>query len=302
MGRCSAHRCFANPRRENDQVTPTVTTNLPEFQAALREWAATTTRELSKALNARMFYVLLRAYILMSPRDPAANRARVKSYLDAVQSERYKAGDATPIRFTKSGRVIGKGAANKLAKSRQLLRVYLIAQSIRIKKGLPALMPWGKDAAKFEKLMKLNVAKLRRRGAAQGYVKASIVKALKALNGGFAQWGFAARFKGAKANRVLVKAEVAPNAALAKIAGEYGISNAGNVGLFKTSKGTVKLAMSGLTPSVVADMSIQVRTGEDSAVQQRLAAAINRALADETAAIRQHLAAKAQEVANAYSA
>ena len=299
MGRCSTHRCLAKARRENDQVTPTVTTNLPEFQAALREWAATTTRELSKALNARMFYVLLRAYILMSPRDPAANRARVKSYLNAVRSERYKAGDATPIRFTKSGRVIGKGAANKLAKSRQLLRVYLIAQSIRIKKGLPALNP---RQPKFAELMKKNVAKLRRRGAAQGYVKASIVKALKVLNGGFAQWGFAARFKGAKANRVLVKAEVAPNAALAKIAGEYGISNVGNVGLFKTSKGSVKLALPGLTPSVVADMSIKVRTGEDGAVQQQLDRAINQAFVDETDAIRQHLAAKAQEVANAYSA
>ena len=299
MGRCSTHRCLAKARRENDQVTPTVTTNLPEFQAALREWAATTTRELSKALNARMFYVLLRAYILMSPRDPAANRARVKSYLNAVRSERYKAGDATPIRFTKSGRVIGKGAANKLAKSRQLLRVYLIAQSIRIKKGLPALNP---RQPKFAELMKKNVAKLRRRGAAQGYVKASIVKALKALNGGFAQWGFAARFKGAKANRVLVKAEVAPNAALAKIAGEYGISNVGNVGLFKTSKGAVKLALPGLTPSVVADITIKVRSGEDSAVQQQLDRAINQAFVDETAAIRQHLAARAQEVANAYSA
>jgi hypothetical protein len=62
------------------------------------------------------------------------------------------------------------------------------------------------------------------------------------------------------------------------------------------------LALPGLTPSVVADMSIKVRSGEDSAVQQQLAAAINQAFVDETAAIRQHLAAKAQEVANAYSA
>jgi hypothetical protein len=287
-------------------VTPTVTTNLPAFQAALREWAATTTRELSRALPMRLFYLLLRVYVLLAPQYPAAARAAARSYLNQVLSERF--------RTLKSGKRKLKG------KAKRLMRVMLIAQSIRIKRGLKAVTPRDED---FAEVMKANIAKLRRRGQAQGYIKAAVVKALRALNMktlgvSFTQFGtrvvtgkrsgesgFSRNVPhqvGGVNKVILTRREVPPNAALAQIAADYGLVNPGNVGVFKSAKGEVSLSGPSFTPFAAAELNIKVRNGEDGEAQARLAVAINRALADETAAIRAHMAAKAQEVANAYSA
>jgi hypothetical protein len=286
----------------------TVTTNFPEFQAALREWAATTTRELSKALSMRLFYVLLRVYVLLSPQYPQASRNATKQYLDTIIADRY--------RTLKSGKRKLKG------KAKQLMRVMLIAQGIRKKNGLKPVTPWGEDKGEFAETMKKNIGKLRRRGQAQGYVKAAVVKALRALNMktlgvSFTQFGTkvitgkragseeysrsSPRQLGGVNQVILTRREVSPNAALVKIASDYGIVNPGNVGVFKTSKGEVLLSGPGFTPHVGAELDIKVRSGNDGAVSQKLSIAINQALADETDNIRQHMAAKAQEVANAYS-
>lgn len=257
---------------------------LPEFKATFRQWLAQTTRELSKALNARMFYLMLRFYVLIPPQQVAAARQKVRVYLNEVLSQR--------TRTTKSGKV------KPLSAARQLQRVYLIAQSRRIKAGLPALIP---SMPGFAKDMKAASAGIRRSGiAGQGYIKSAAVKILKKLNGGFSQWGFAA--KGGK-TVALTRPAIPPNAALAKIGAEYGLdSSAGNVGIFKNAKGTVKLALPGISPAAIADIQIGLRDsgGNEAKVSTIMIPAMARAMADERAEMERHLAAIGQEVANGY--
>ena len=264
------------------QVTCKIET--AEFKATLREWLSQTTRELSKALNARMFYLMLRFYLLIPPQQVTAARQKVRTYLNAVLSQR--------TRTTKTGKV------KPLSKARQLQRVYLIAQSRRIKAGLPALIP---SMPNFAEEMKKAAGGIRRSGiSGQGYLKSAAVKVLKQLNGGFAQWGQPP--KGGK-TPALTKPAVPPNAALAAIGAEYGLDpSAGNVGVFKNAKGSVALALPGISPAAVATLQIGLKDsgGNEAKVSAIMLPAMSRAMDDERAEMERHLAGIGQAVANGF--
>ncbi len=261
------------------QVTCKIETEA--FQRSLRQWASTTTRELSKALNARLFYMMLRFYALIPPMQVAAARQKVRVYLNTVLSAR--------TRTLKSGKIKSRPARQ------QLNRAILIAQARRKKAGLAPFIP---SEEGFADKMSKAAAKIRRSGiSGQGYLKSSVVKVLKALNGGFAQWGFAAK-SGGKGSLGLTKPAVPPNAALAKIGAEYGLdASAGNVGVFKNSKGAVQLATPGVNPAAVASLNIGLIDGNDAKVAAVMNPALSRAIADERAEMDRYLTAVAQDIA-----
>lgn len=199
------------------------------------------------------------------------------------------------------------------------MRVMLIAQAIRKKRGLKPVTPRDND---FAQVMKTNIAKLRRRGiSAQGYLKASVVKALRSINMAtygvsFTQYGNTSvvigkrsgsegysrsnpRMVNGVAQVILKRREVQPNAALVKIAAEYGLVNPGNVAIFKSVKGSSDPA-SDIKKTAEATMEMLVRDNNTGKVEAQFNTAIAQALADEAESMRDHMAAKAQEVANAY--
>ena len=235
----------------------------------MRQWASTTTRELSKALNARLFYMMLRFYALIPPMQVAAARQKVRVYLNTVLSAR--------TRTLKSGKIKSRPARQ------QLNRAILIAQARRKKAGLAPFIP---SEEGFADKMSKAAAKIRRSGiSGQGYLKSSVVKVLRALNGGFAQWGKRS-------------GNGSPNAALAKIGAEYGLdASAGNVGVFKNSKGAVQLATPGVNPAAVASLNIGLIDGNDAKVAAVMNPALSRAIADERAEMDRYLTAVAQDIA-----
>ena len=60
------------------------------FQAAMRQHLAITRRSLPEAINARMSYVLMRAYLLTPPQWPMEKRAEVRSKLKELIGERSR--------------------------------------------------------------------------------------------------------------------------------------------------------------------------------------------------------------------
>ena len=69
-------------------MTPTVSIDTTEFQSAIRQMLAKTSRTLPQFLNARMFYLLLRMFAALDPKDPQAERNRIRNYLNEPVGER----------------------------------------------------------------------------------------------------------------------------------------------------------------------------------------------------------------------
>jgi len=62
-------------------MTPTITVDTSRFQAAWRKYLASTSRSLPAACNSRMFYLLVRVYLILSPQSPVEKRKQFRSAL-----------------------------------------------------------------------------------------------------------------------------------------------------------------------------------------------------------------------------
>jgi hypothetical protein len=254
---------------------------------AFRAYALETNRELSAELNRRMFYIALRAFVLLAPLSISAARTKARTYLNAIKPKLLKVG-ARARRATKL-----------------LQRVDLIAQARRIAAGKRALT--AKELAAGEG--KKGVGILRRRGIqGAGYAKSAIARALQSLSKinvgrSFSQFGRAAVIR--KSGKVS-RPEQPPNAALVKIASEYGVpipaGSSGNVGVFRGTKANVKGARPGINPTVEISMEGFVADAESGKMNSAFAVAFQRALNDEGGQAEAKLTEIAQQVANKYSA
>ena len=81
-------------------MNPKLTIDSREFSKAVRDYSIESKRELSLELNKRMFYLLLRVFVLMEPRFVRAAKAKAKSYLEAVKP-RLLAPGAKPRKSSK---------------------------------------------------------------------------------------------------------------------------------------------------------------------------------------------------------
>ena len=128
-----------------------VSVDTRNFEIAFRLYLAHSSRTLPKAINARMFFVLLRTYLILGPKEPAAVRKRYAESL--MQMVRAKGG-----------------------KQREVQKIYAIINS----KRHPGL--YGKEMSEA-------VRKLRARTlGGVGYLKSVIVRGIRKFQG-FRQFG-----------------------------------------------------------------------------------------------------------------
>lgn len=234
-----------------------------EFQRQIRAHLAHTSRELHRAINSRMFYWLLRSFAILPPKDPEAAKAKVRDYMKHQISSR--------------GSVGANGKFKRHKASKQLQRRHLIAQAKNKRSGGKGL--YGKrmsDAA---------ASVLRRAVSSVGYLKSPLVKAMRSINGHFTQFG-KKRKKGK---------DVPPNAALQRIAAEYGLSIGSNIGIHKGAKAKARLAAPGFSPSAVVRISSGVDDGQSGTVNAHYNHAFQQAAFDESAELRRHVAEVVQD-------
>jgi hypothetical protein len=277
---------------------------------AFRAYALQTNRELSAELNRRMFYIGLRAFVMMAPRYIQEAKARAKAYVEA-----FRGNSAANVASVSQGlgTATGKGKrmiqrrVNKVTKD-SLRLVHLIAQARRLKRGLKALTPWQiKAQAQTAKSdFRKGVGSIRSGAAAQGRVKGAIAKMLDLLSKANIGRAFAQYGRAASVNRkgVTVRPETPPNAALAKIAGEYGVGfNAqSSTGVFGGLRANVAAAKPGINPVVSIRLEGKIQSDQVPKVNGKLAAAFQQAFNDEAAQLEAKMAAKAQAIADKYSA
>jgi len=235
-------------------VKPTIDFNAEatRFQKMLREWLATTSRELPAAINARMFYMLLRVYLLTPPKNPQEARNKIHDYMRQPIGER---------RFDKkTGKRVG------VKSNRVFRRQHLIAQA-RAKKE-------GKNGLYGDAMRKASASLFRRAVGSVGYLKSAVVGAIKKISPNFSQWGFAER-KGKNP-----RASVEANTALAKIAQEYSGVGASNVSRMKGAKNSVSLAVPGKSTAQVK-LSIGIREDQLARVSAIYQDSFGQALRDE---------------------
>ena len=101
-----------------------MTVDSSKFDAAMKQYLLTTSRDLHKAINSRFFYLMVRLFVLVPPKSPGQERRRISDYL------------GTPVGdINRKSKKTGK----RVGKSRILRRVHLIAQSKEFKGGRKGL-------------------------------------------------------------------------------------------------------------------------------------------------------------------
>lgn len=263
-------------------MTPTIQIDSSQFRQAVNEALRETSQELSQAINARMFFLLLRLYTLLPTHDIPEKKRQIRTRLSKLVGQPR----------------INKKTGKPVSRSKQLKSVHLIAQALNKRKGLKGL--YGDEMKKAASSL------LRRSIGSVGYLKSSVVKAMKIVNGHFTQFGSKPK-RGGKASAAAGDAELVnyskskANAALLRINAEYGGLAVGNVSMFKGAKATATKALPGINPISKFGLTIGLGEGQLGRVQAIYGAAANRAMADEVQSIRRHLAAKVQEVADAHA-
>lgn len=250
----------------NEPVSLSVNTD--EFKRVLNLWLLNSTQELSKAINRRMFYLLVRAYVLTPPRNPDEERRKIRAYMNV---------EPGPRRFDKAtGKLVGRKSG------RVLRRVHLIAQAKNAAAGNKGL--YGDDMRKAASKV------FRRAVGSVGYMKAAVVAAIKKMNGHFTQWGGRTRKSNGR--------DVSPNGALVRIAGQYGVTMAaGNVAVMKGAKASVTAASPGLSPVAQAVMTLGTTRPVDE-IAARMNPAMAQAIRDELEEMKAHIQDVVDDCAN----
>lgn len=245
-----------------------ITTNIAEFDKAMKRWLLLTQQELAKAVNRRMFFLLVRLYVLTPPQNPQAQRDKIRAYLNEP------VGDSMNRVSRKTGKRIGN--------ARVFRRVNKIINAARGKAGQKGF---------YGPAMRKASGSFRKRAIGSvGYLKAPIVLAIRAFNGHFTQWGG----KTKKANG----REINPNAALIKIGADYGVfASAGNVSMFKGAKAQSRPAQPGWNPVASATMTLATKS-DTNRVDSIYTEAMSKALSGETTEILRHLGDVVDETAN----
>lgn len=253
-------------------MRPTVTIDTSEFQRALRQHLASTSRELSEAVNMRLASVLMRTFLFLEPRNPQAKRDEIKGELTRELEER--------TRTTKSGKV------KRLGRLRQFQVRHKIINALRGKRGRPGL--YGQE------MRDQSGAFLRGRTSSVGAMKALVVRMLRRVMPAFTQFGSVTKKSGGR--------QVTGNAMLIRLAGQYNHA-ASNVGVSsnvsKRQSATGKTAVPGWKPFAEVSGEYGVKAGQDPKVNARYQAAVQRAFADETREMIDHLRAKVLDNAEA---
>jgi hypothetical protein len=231
-----------------------------KFQAALLATLKETKRSVADAINSRMFFLMLRLFVLLPPKAPQQQRNKIASYLNQQVNEKQ-------TRSRKTGKYLGR--------NRELKRVNLIAQARNAKAGGKGL---------YGPTMKKAVASLRRRAIGSvGYLRSGVVKAIRKINGGFTQFQTQVRDKGKKRY-------TKPNGALISLARQYGVEMS-NVAVHRGTNATFRNATqgTGMSPKATVQIVVGLAAGQESNVSSIYNPAMQRALDDERKEMLDHI-------------
>lgn len=257
-------------------MIPTLTIDSTEFTKASRQMLLETNRELSKAITARLFFLLVRFFVILPPKDPQAKRQQVRTYMNEPM-------DATQRVDKRTGKFVSK--------IRTFRRVHKIVQANRRKAGMKGL--YG------DEMRKASGSFLRRSIGSVGYLKSGVAKAIRILNGHFVQAGVSSK---TNAKGEITRKATFTNQALVQIRREYGLEGVGNVATHRGSWAHARAAQPGFDPSAYAAINISVKPDQMGRVAAIMNPNFQQAINDETREMQRHLAAVAQAVANDHNA
>ena len=237
----------------------TVEVDTRRFDEAVRSMLKDSKRDIRDFLNNRLFFVLLRVFVLTPPKNIQQERTRVSNYLGAWIVEKDKSGRY----FEKKSKKTGK----RLGRNRVLKRVNLIINARLGKMGQPGIQG---------KLMSKVSGKFFR-GAVNsvGYLKSVSLRAIRRLSPGFVQFGNSAKGR-------------AGNSALIATAKQYG-GEMRNVGVFRGAQADVHKAEAMFNPRASARMKIGLADDQSGKVDAIMQPVIQKALNDEAAEMESHI-------------
>ena len=240
-----------------------------KFNAVMKRWLVTSSRELSVAVNARMAFLLMRMFVLIPPHRVQQKRDEIRTYLNQPIGDRR----------------MDKKTGKKVGKARMLRRVHLIAQARA--KGT------GKQGLYGETMAKAAAALRRKAIGSVGYLKSGLIPAIRKFQGHFTQFGGSSKKSKGK--------QISGNAAFMRLVREYGgLEGTGNVAKHRGSKTDVWLAKPGFGGSkseAWASISVGIADGQVAKVNEIYTTAATRAFRDEREEMERHLAEKLEAAA-----
>jgi hypothetical protein len=251
-------------------VKAELTIETERFNEVMKRWLATTSREMSVAVNARMAFLLMRMFVLIPPHRVQQKRDEIRTYMQQTIGDRRM--------DKKTGKSVGR--------ARQLRRVHLIAQARNRKAGGIGL---------YGEKMKTASASLRRKAVGSvGYLKSGLIGAIKKFQGHFTQFGGSTKKAKGK--------QISGNAAFMRLVREYGgLEGTGNVAKHRGAKFQVSTAKPGFSgPKTEAWMNLSIGIADDQLerVNAIYTAAATRAFRDERIEMEKHLADKLAQAAD----
>jgi hypothetical protein len=241
-----------------------MTVDSSRFDAAMKQYLLSTSRDLHKAINSRFFYLMVRLFVLVPPKSPGQERRRIADYL------------GTPLGdINRKDRKSGK----KVGRSRIFRRVHLIAQARNQKQGGRGL---------YGERMKDAASELMRKALGSvGYLRSAVVKSIRIYNRGFAQFESAKRKKLKKPSTA--KRVPPTNKALLAMANQYGLPQE-NVAVHKGTVAKGVQAVSGWNPTAFVSMRTGIADNQYNRVAGIYNPAMQKALNDERAEMEAHMA------------
>jgi hypothetical protein len=252
-------------------MTPIVQVDKTAFDRAMLLLAKHSKRGVAAAINARLFFILVRMLVLLPPRSMKQSREAIRAYLNA------------PIGATtkKSGR--------KIAKSRQLKRVHLIAQSKNADNPIEIKNRLASSRGLYGDRMKAAAASIRRRAIGSvGYLKSGALKAIRRLSPGFTAAGATRKSAGSEGKKVeqVFKA----NSAYVRLAKEAGVEIE-NTAVHRGTNAKVYASQDGINPTAHARIVAGVAEGQESRVDAIYSQTGSKVMADEYAEMQKMLRA-----------
>lgn len=246
-----------------------------KFNAVMKRWLVTSSRELSVAVNARMAFLLMRMFVLIPPHRVQQKRDEIRTYLNQPIGDRR----------------MDKKTGKKVGRARELRRVHLIAQARNAKAGKAGL--YGSEMAQA-------AASLRRRAIGSvGYLKSGLIGAIKKFNGHFTQTGRAEKVS--RRTGKVSKKGMSGNSAFFAMLRQYGmLVGAGNVAKHRGAKFeamTAKPGFSGAKTVASVQLSIGISDDQVQRVNTIYTTAATRAFRDEREEMERHLAEKLEAAA-----
>ena len=265
-----------------------ITHNLQDFQKVMEAWSSKSKEEIAAALNRRMFYVLVRFFALVPPKNPQEARDKVKQYMDKSQRD----SDSANMLVVVNGKAVI--LRHKTRTFTTSARIVNARRGALFERGL-----YGEQMRKAATALKV------RSTGSVGYLKSVVAKGIKKFNGHFTQFGKPKRVKIEGSAKSVIE-RYGGNRALIEITKEYGINNSSNVATTNKSSAMARPARKSGNMLATCSMVIGIGNGgplaklpgSEARADEAYREAMARALNDEYNEMLSHLSDVMDSTAN----